>query len=800
MKKFYFYGMVLVCLFCSSLVNGQTRYWVGPSSGAPGNWSDPNNWSATSGGAGMASVPNASSFNVVFDQDALVNVDMGSFSLNSITVTGNSTATLVANAATNITVVSGSPGSEGLRIETGSRLNDSCAANVAFNFTFANGAGGLIDGTWYFAGATGVNPPNGATFVLPATTGQGNRLDVNGTIIFRDNTIPPAPTPAAGQEYLFFNSGSEFWLDRNEGATPDANWDANSTIRITGVTTVAPVLNLNAGNQIGNLIIDCPDLDPLFGPYSFSLFSGLLIQGNLQVLNTNGADIVLLTAVDPDPVTVTVGGNVTISGNSRVYVADDAFNAFRLQVNGDFNLDGGAFLMQYADGVSQPTVLGIAGNLNFTDGTFDCTSNSLSSSTDLFVVEMNGTSGVQTITAAGPIDNINNMITLRIDNSAGVTLLSPVAVGKVSWNSDNAGIINTTAVNYLTINNPDASDPTVINSPSDDGYVSGPVRRVTNSTDPYPFPTGKGGVYRYCEVVPQSGNASTYTAEYFNAAHPNLTVALPLSGVSNTEYWQIGRISGELASVQLTLNGSVPGAAASDGIVVARFNGSAWTSAKGTTGTTITPGTASSGTVLSDALLGSVSPYTLGFGPAGSLPIYLVSFNAKKLAGSKALITWTITENSTPAYFEVLRSTDGNHYESIGKVPGVDYQVNYELTDNNLPIGNIYYRLRMVDVTGDVKLSKVAIVSNGVDGLFLTAMTPTIVTDRARVSVSTSERGNLQLVVTDMYGRVVKQQINGVETGTQEIWMDLRTLPNGAYNVVGYLNGKRSSVIRFIRQ
>jgi len=799
MKKFYFCGMVMVCLFCTSLVNGQTRYWIGPSSGAPGDWNDPTNWSATSGGSGPASVPNASSFNVVFDQDALVNVNIASLTLGSITVTGNSTATLVANAVTSLVVTSGTPGSEGLRIEAGSRLVDSCAANVPFDLAFANGSIGLIDGTWYFAGAAGVGEPNGATFSLPGSTGQGNRVDVNGTIIFRDNTRTPLWAPAIGQQYMFFNSGSAFWLDRNGGGTPDANWDANSTIRITGVTSVAPVLNLNASNLIGNLIIDCPDLDPLFEPYSFSLFSGLVIQGNLEVLNTNGAAIVLLTAVDPDPVTVTVDGNVTINGNSNVYLADLEFNAFRLQVNGDFNLEGGAFLLQMASGVgTNATELGIAGNLNFTGGTFGSTSSDVSNTNELFVVEMNG-AGAQTITAAGPIDNANNMITLRINNASGVTLLTPVAVGKVSWNSANAGIINTSAPAYLTINNPDATEPTVINSPSSSGYVNGPVRRVTNSTGTYLFPTGKGGVYRYAEVIPEAGNASTYTAEYFNTSFGNLTVLAPLSGVSNTEYWEIGRIAGDPASVQLTLNGSVPGAGVSDGVVVARFAGSAWLSAQGTTGTEVTPGNASSGVVRSE-MLGSVSPFTLGFGPAGSLPIYLVSFNAKKLAGNRALVTWSITDNSTPAYFEVLRSTDGNNFTSIGKVPGVEFKLNYELTDNNLPVGNTYYRLRMVDVTGEVKLSKIAIVSNGVDGLFLTAMIPTVVTDRARVNVSSSERGKLQLVVTDMYGRVVKQQINGVESGTQEIWMDLRALPAGTYSVIGYMNGKRSSVIRFIRQ
>ena len=182
------------------------------------------------------------------------------------------------------------------------------------------------------------------------------------------------------------------------------------------------------------------------------------------------------------------------------------------------------------------------------------------------------------------------------------------------------------------------------------------------------------------------------------------------------------------------------------------------------------------------------------------MPIDLVSFTARKLGNNAALLNWEVTASSTPDRFEVLRSTDGNTFTSIGTVQGVDQKLKYDYTDNNLPAGTTYYRLRMIDKDGDVKLSAVIAVSNGTDGLFLAQMAPTVVIDRARIRVTSANGGNLQMVITDMQGRIVKQQVNGIAVGSQEIWLNLHSLPGGAYQLTGYVDGKRSASIRFIKQ
>src|SRR5947209_837489 len=109
MKKLY--AFLLPFLLITTIVSGQTRFWVGPNNG---NWNNSANWSATSGGAGGAGVPGASN-DVIFNSDALVNIDLSSITLNSLQVTNNKNVRLYTASNTSITVNSSSTTTPGLR-------------------------------------------------------------------------------------------------------------------------------------------------------------------------------------------------------------------------------------------------------------------------------------------------------------------------------------------------------------------------------------------------------------------------------------------------------------------------------------------------------------------------------------------------------------------------------------------------------------------------------------------------------------------------------------------------------------
>lgn len=806
MKKFY---VVVVCVLSVTLVNAQTRFWVGPATGSGGLWSNTANWSTTSGGAGGASVPNGSTFDVIFDQGAVAQVDVASglsavIDLNSLTVTNSSTATIYFNnpaltGGATLTLHSTSTGSPALNIGLGSTLIDSSTVtSTLFSVTFAAGAQGLVNGTWYFTGAAGATPPQDGqtTFTLPATAGQGNRIDINGVMRFENHTLTPNPAAGVGIQYLFFNSGSTYWLNRNGGNSPRATYDPNSTIQFTGITNSAPIINIDNNAALGNVIYDCPGQTLNM---NLGLPTKLKMAGNFNINNTNGLVLSLAATTFNADITDTISGNFTIGSAANVLWCDNHNDHTYSLTVGNFNLAGSFALRGTGITPTLPVMLQVRGNFSQTGGTFTNNNTTLSSTTELFVLEMGGSSAQTFTSSSGTIDNAQNQVTFRMNNAAGVTLLSPLSVGKLSWNSTNKGNLVTTSSNILTVNNSDVTDNTVVNGPSSSGFVSGPITRKTAATGTYRFPTGKGSSYRYLEVIPNTASASSYTVEYFGTAFSDLSSISPVTGVSNLEYWNVTRNSGSSAVIQLNLNGTaVPGAAGSDNIAVAIYNGMDWVSDMGATGTFLAPGNTMFGTVKSD--VGTPFGFvTFGFGPAGSLPINLLTFNAKKVPGSAALLNWTITESSTPDHFEVLRSTDGINYTSIGSVNAIHQVTSYSYTDNNLPYGNTYYRLRMVDVNGLVSFSKVVAIVNTGKGL-ITSMMPTLVTGMAKLNVSSSERGSMQLVITDVTGRIVMQQSNSIAQGNQEIWLNLTKLPAGTYQVTGYMDSQAISTIRFIKQ
>lgn len=98
------------------------------------------------------------------------------------------------------------------------------------------------------------------------------------------------------------------------------------------------------------------------------------------------------------------------------------------------------------------------------------------------------------------------------------------------------------------------------------------------------------------------------------------------------------------------------------------------------------------------------------------LPVKLNSFQARK-AGQKVEINWTTSEESNMQQYEVERSFNGNHFIAIQTMNSRN-SVNaagYATMDSRPSRGINYYRLKMIDNTGLVSYSRIAVVqfSNG---------------------------------------------------------------------------------------
>jgi len=100
---------------------------------------------------------------------------------------------------------------------------------------------------------------------------------------------------------------------------------------------------------------------------------------------------------------------------------------------------------------------------------------------------------------------------------------------------------------------------------------------------------------------------------------------------------------------------------------------------------------------------------------AGTLPLDLLTFDAKKdlnnTSNSKAKtvqLHWTTAQELDVSHFEIERSKDAISFETIAKVFAKNQVFNtYNSTDYYPMLQDNYYRLKMVDIDGTTKYSKI---------------------------------------------------------------------------------------------
>ena len=172
-----------------------------------------------------------------------------------------------------------------------------------------------------------------------------------------------------------------------------------------------------------------------------------------------------------------------------------------------------------------------------------------------------------------------------------------------------------------------------------------------------------------------------------------------------------------------------------------------------------------------------------------TLPEDLLSLSGYK-NGSKNVLNWTVAGEMNNRGFDLQRSTDGTNYSSIGFVNSIapggfsNSELSYTFDDGS-PVGKIqYYRLRQEDIAGRSKLSNIVLITGdkptslAIGGLF-----PNPARSIINVIIDAPARDNVTLMVTDVNGKMVKQQLANVETGSNTIPVEISQLAQGSYHV-----------------
>ncbi|MBI2271089.1 MAG: hypothetical protein HYU69_12155 [Bacteroidetes bacterium] len=716
-----------------------------------GNWTITRN--LTTVGTGSSSLSGASTVT------GILNIGTGTILTMSggvgLTVTGNlvvdgtlalGTSTMILNGISG-TTISGSAGAASITgagatvsvttanktISTGTNLTIAPVFAITGAITVTNNGtvtltgdmtGSVAGSTWTNAASSTLNM--GGTTSALLTTGTLNASASPNTVNYSGSGAQTIKTPASSYYNLTAsNSGTKSLLSPGP-----------SIVTVTNLVTIqdAAILDeaVNGNNLTGaggltmtgtsELIVrhDAGATFPMLtGAYTLSAGTVTVNYGTAGTATIRGVTYYNLSLIGSRnhncSAVTTITNNLTVSGTADISLngiltVGNAINYSSTDADGWIltnNVTTGSLTMSTGfTAISASTYNITINGSDWTNSSTDAIGFDAGTGTVLFT-------GTAAQTISGATSTTFNNLTINNTSATGVTLSQPISAAGILTLTD--GYLYTDATNLITMNAGSS-----VSGVSNSSFVYGPMAKV-GSTD-FTFPIGKDVQYRSISISSLSGS-ETFTATYFHS-DPNLvpydvtSKDASLNHIGRCEYWTLTEAGTQDAWVTLSWDSYSCGVDDMAAISVGRWDGSVWKDhGTGTTTGAVSPAT---GTVRSSTIITSTfsapGAFTLGSNNTNNpLPIELLSFEAVLNNAGKVNTAWVTATETNNDYFTVEKSTDGIHFEFVGKVNGAGNSTtirNYSLTDDDPYTGVSYYRLKQIDYDGKYSFSNLVAVEN----------------------------------------------------------------------------------------
>jgi len=192
-----------------------------------------------------------------------------------------------------------------------------------------------------------------------------------------------------------------------------------------------------------------------------------------------------------------------------------------------------------------------------------------------------------------------------------------------------------------------------------------------------------------------------------------------------------------------------------------------------------------------------------GFAEFMILPVDLLSFDAISTESSKnqVVLTWSTAQEVNNSHFVVMKSNDGNTWESIATVEGMGNtfeNTTYTYTDNS-PASVNYYKLIQVDFDGtETNLGIRFVLSNPTITKVEPVLFPNPVQNVLNVKIENTGTSNASIEIMDLSGKIIFTQNNEINE-IQTIQISTENFATGIYTVRITLNNQ-TSVQRIVKQ
>ncbi|MDB5222159.1 MAG: hypothetical protein JWN83_826 [Chitinophagaceae bacterium] len=183
-----------------------------------------------------------------------------------------------------------------------------------------------------------------------------------------------------------------------------------------------------------------------------------------------------------------------------------------------------------------------------------------------------------------------------------------------------------------------------------------------------------------------------------------------------------------------------------------------------------------------------------------TLPISISSFSVNK-NGKNNDLRWQLNCTAAAITFELQRCSNGLNFESIYAESATRARCSmpFIFTDRK-PLGINYYRLKITDADKNTSYSKIVLMVNTVSIREGLKLNPTVVGAQGTLKYFSPVSENIQWVISDMEGKVIKKIGGSVTSGENNILLKTSYLSSGQYQLRGYTIHGTTVAIKFIKE
>lgn len=182
-------------------------------------------------------------------------------------------------------------------------------------------------------------------------------------------------------------------------------------------------------------------------------------------------------------------------------------------------------------------------------------------------------------------------------------------------------------------------------------------------------------------------------------------------------------------------------------------------------------------------------------------PVEWLSFDGQSLPEGNKLV-WKTASESESDYFEVQCSSDGQHFEPLGKIDAAGNSISikkYEFLDRNAANGLTYYRLMQYDMNGQGNKSNIINLVRDYTRFNFIRIAPIPACDNLEITYNALSEGLVQMEVYNIAGALIDRHTLQTRNGLNTVSLSVDKFSTGIY-LVSLNDGSRVITNRFVVQ